>query len=150
MLRCERDERRGTPMDFFSVPREHPLSPHPFSGRDVLRAAATLDGEPKVGKKIQPPICKVGGLFNCDIQFLLVIHLFFLSLPLSLLSVSFFLSLVPLIRGFRGVEMAHKGCSLINLPRRFFSFSFSTTPRCDVASLGRIIMRLIRTTHFVH
>lgn len=37
-------------MDFFSVPREHPLSPHPFIVRDVLRAAATPDGDPKVEK----------------------------------------------------------------------------------------------------
>lgn len=74
-------------MDFFSAPREHPLfarlslslsilSSHsaPRIGtrgprRDVLRAAATPGGSGSA-KKIQPPICEVGGLFNCDIQFL--------------------------------------------------------------------------------
>lgn len=35
--------------------------------RDVLRAATTPASGP--AKKIQPPICEVGGLFNCDIQF---------------------------------------------------------------------------------
>lgn len=86
-----REMNRGTPMDFFSVPREHPLCPAPLA-RNVLRAAATTGSGPK---KIQLPICKVGGLFNCDIQFLLAIHLFFSSFSHSSflsLSLSLFLS----------------------------------------------------------
>lgn len=73
---------------FFPYRESIRSSPHP-SARNVLRAATTPGGGPK---KIQPPICKVGGLFNCDIQFLLAIHLF--PLPFSAQFFSLFLSFV--------------------------------------------------------
>lgn len=69
-------------MDFFRTASSPPcrcLPRHPLSGsvHDVLRARATPGEGPK--KKIQPPICRVGGLFNCDIQYLFAIHLIFSS-----------------------------------------------------------------------
>lgn len=75
----KRERKEGTPMDFFPYREFTPcrcLPLHPLSGsvHDVLRARVTPD---EGSKKIQPPICRVGGLFNCDIQYLFAIHLFF-------------------------------------------------------------------------
>lgn len=72
-------ERKGPLWIFFRTASSPPcrcLPLHPLSGsvHDVLRARATPD---EGSKKIQPPICRVGGLFNCDIQYLFAIHLFF-------------------------------------------------------------------------
>lgn len=141
-------------MDFFRTASSPPcrcLPRHPLSGsvHDVLRARATPGEGPK--KKIQPSICRVGGLFNCDIQYLFAIHLIFFQrfrFPSVCPCLSYrgfsFLSLCD----FRGVELAHKGSSLVNLPTvLFFLFLFSS-PRYRGCS--GIIMRLIRPTHPVH
>lgn len=132
-------ERKGPLWIFFRTASSPPcrcLPLHPLSGsvHDVLRARATPD---EGSKKIQPPICRVGGLFNCDIQYLFAIHLFFFpvvspSVGLSVVVTSWsFISVFSVI--FEGVELAHKGSLLVNLSRfllvllSLFSFLFPST-----------------------
>lgn len=64
-----REITRSTPFAL-PCPRSPPSSAK--TARNVLRAAGTPDDG---SEKIQPPICKFASLFNCDIEFLLVIHL---------------------------------------------------------------------------
>jgi len=130
---------------FFPYRESTRSSPHP-SARNVLRAATTPGGGPK---KIQPPICKVGGLFNCDIQFLLAIHLFPLSFSAQFLSLSLFLTSLLSSLSFAVFKASRwfirAACSLIF--RDVFSSFF--LPFRDTTRSG-IIMRLIRMTHLVH
>lgn len=144
-------------MDFFPYREFTPcrcLPLHPLSGsvHDVLRARVTPD---EGSKKIQPPICRVGGLFNCDIQYLFAIHLFFFllffqrfHLLLAFLSLLLCGLLFLSLCDFRGVDLAHKGSLLVNLSTvslRSFLFFFFPQHGCS-----GIIMRLIRPTHPVH
>lgn len=94
-------------MDFFPYREFTPcrcLPLHPLSGsvHDVLRARVTPD---EGSKKIQPPICRVGGLFNCDIQYLFAIHLFFFSSFFPAVSPSVGLSVVVTLWSFISVSL---------------------------------------------